>query len=164
MRVTIRNQQTGRAVSGHSLPEVIFAVSLVSMMFVSLYGGFSSGFAIVRSARQNLRATEILTRQTERLRLLNWNQILDTENFLRPNFVETYDPNDSPTNPDSLAFFGTIESSTPTDWPAGYRDRVRLITITLTWTNMIGSTPIVNQRQVQTCVARYGLQSYIAGP
>jgi hypothetical protein len=164
MRVTFPKHKRCRLESGHSLPEVIFAVCLVGMMLVSLYTGFSSGFTIVRSARQNIRATEILTRQSERLRLLNWTQVLDTQNFLRPTFTETLDPNDSPSNPTSLTYFGTIEPSTPTDWPAAYRNQVRLITITLTWTNTIGSTPIVNQRQMQTCIARYGMQSYIAGP
>jgi len=164
MRLFDRTQIRCQAAAGHSLPEAIFAVCLVGVMFISLYAGFSASFSIIRSARYNLRATEILTQQTERLRLLNWNQVLDTQNYLRPNFVAPYDPEDSWTNPAGPFYEGTIEAAIPTDWPAAYRDQARLITIKLSWTNLIGTTPVVNQRQIQTCVSRYGMQSYFATP
>jgi hypothetical protein len=164
MKVSHRKRTCCRTSAGHSLPEAIMAVSLVGVMFISLYAGFSSGFAILRAARENLRATEILNQQTERLRLLNWSQVLDADTFLPPTFVASLNPVDSPTNPEGLVFQGTIEAATPTDWPVAYRDQARLITITLTWTNLSGSKPMVNRRQVQTCVARYGMQSYVAAP
>ncbi|MFO1514206.1 MAG: hypothetical protein U1F83_15045 [Verrucomicrobiota bacterium] len=152
------------AAAGHSLPEAVIAVSLVGVMFISLYAGFSSGFAILRAARENIRATEILNQQTERLRLLNWNQVLDASHFLPPTFVEPLNPEDPAASPDGAVFQGTIETTTPADWPAAYRDRARLITITITWTNSTGSKPIVNRRLVQTCIARYGMQSYVTAP
>jgi len=151
-------------VAGHSLPETVIAVSLVAVMFVSLYAGFSSGFAILRAAREDLRATEILNQQTERIRLLNWNQVLDAADYLPPTFVVPFNPDDNIATPTSPLYHGAIETATPTDWPAAYQDRIRLITITLTWTNTDGGKPRVCQRQMQTCVARYGLQSYLAAP
>ena len=45
--------------------EVLVAVSLVGIMFVSLYSGISSGFAVVQLARENLRATQILQEKME---------------------------------------------------------------------------------------------------
>ena len=164
MRVTLRTRTQYQATAGSSLPEVIFAVSLVGMMGVSLYCGFSSGFTMLRSARQNQRATEILNQYTERLRLYTWNQLLDTQNFLRPTFTEPSDPNAAPGDTEGVTYAGKVELSTPTDLPAAYRDQVRLVTISLTWTNMNGDTPVVNQRQVQTSVARFGMQSYVIGP
>lgn len=164
MRVTMRTRTRRQVTAGSSLPEVIFAVSLVGMMVVSLYCGFSSGFAILRSARQNQRATEILNQYTERLRLYTWNQLLDTQNFLRSTFTEPFDPNAASGDPEGVTYAGTMELSTPADLPASYRDQLRLVTISLTWTNLNGDTPIVSQRQVQTCVARYGMQSYVIGP
>jgi hypothetical protein len=164
MRLAYQKRSCRLPQAGQSLPETVIAVSLVGVMFISLYAGFSSGFAVLRSARENIRATEILNQQTERLRLLNWSQVLDPDHFLPSPFVEPLNLEDSASNPNGLVFQGTIESTTPMDWPAAYRDRVRLITITLTWTNLSGSKPIVNQRQVQTCVSRYGMQSYVAAP
>jgi len=164
MRVLDQKRTVGRARAGHSLPETVIAVALVGVMFTSLYAGFGSGFAILRAARENMRATEILNQQTERLRLLNWSQVLDADHFLPSPFFEPLNPQNPSASADGAVFLGTIEASTPTDWPAAYQDRGRLITITLTWTNLGSSKPIVNRRQVQTCVARYGMQNYVAAP
>ena len=158
MRLLSRTRPPCRAAAGHSLPEAVIAVSLVGVMFISLYAGFTTGFGILRSARENLRATQILNEQTERIRLLNWSQVLPST------FVEKFDPADSSPTPSGPVFHGRIEPSVPTDWPEAYRDRGRLITITLAWTNSEGSTSRVHQRQVQACVARYGMQSYLAAP
>lgn len=75
-----------------------------------------------------------------------------------------FDPREDAASTDSLLYYGSIETTTPADWPAAYRDRIRLITISLTWTNSGGNQSLVRHRQVQTCVARYGLQSYLAAP
>ena len=164
MRLPSRAHPLRRATAGQSLPESVIAVSLVSVMFISLYAGFTTGFGILRSARVNIRATEILNEQTERIRLLNWKQVLDSANYLPSTFVQPFDPADDSVNPSGPLFHGTIETDIPTHWPEGYQDRGRLITVTLTWTNSEGSTPHVHQRQVQTCVARYGMQNYLAAP
>lgn len=163
MRLLSRTRPPCRAAAGHSLPEAVIAVSLVGVMFISLYAGFTTGFGILRSARENIRATEILNEQTERVRLLNWSQVNSTD-YLPPTFVRPFDPADNSPNPSGPVFHGRIETDLPTDWPEPYQNRGRLITITLTWTNSEGSTPLVHQRQVQTCVARYGMQQSLAAP
>lgn len=163
MRLLSRTRPYCRAAAGHSLPEAVIAVSLVGVMFISLYAGFTTGFGILRSARENIRATEILNAQTERIRLLNWEQVLDPD-YMPSTFVQPFYPAENSENPSGTIFHGRIETSAMMDWPAAYRDRGRLITITLTWTNSEGSTPLVHQRQVQTCVARYGMQQYLAAP
>ena len=164
MRLSYRTRSRCRAAAGHSLPEAVISVSLVGVMFISLYTGFSAGFGILRSARENIRATAILNQQTERIRLLNWNQILDANGYLPSTFQVTFDPEDNVAAPAGMIYHGTIETDTPTAWPAAYQDRGRLITITLTWTNSSGSKALVHQRQVQTCVSRYGMQSYFVAP
>jgi len=153
-----------RPLAGHTLPETIIAVSLVGVMFISLYAGFSAGFSLLRAAREDLRATAILNAQTERIRLLNWNQILQPGDYLPATFTVPFNPTAGDTATNSLMYYGTMEYATPTDWPAAYQDRVRLITISLTWTNAEGNKALVHRRQVQTCVARYGMQSYLAAP
>ena len=73
--------------SAHSLPEAIIAALVVGTMLVSLYAGFSSGFTIVQSAREELRATQIILARMESIRLYTWSQLHDTNNFLKPTFV-----------------------------------------------------------------------------
>lgn len=164
MRLYTRAHLHCRATAGHSLPEAVIAVSLVGVMFISLYAGFTTGFGILRSARENIRATEILNEQTERIRLLSWSEVLNANAYLPATFTQPYDPADSSGNSTGVIFYGRIESDLPTEWPEAYQDRGRLITVTLTWTNSDGSTPLVHQRQAQTCVARYGMQNYLAAP
>src|SRR5882672_3043411 len=145
MKSGLRTRTRRRATAGSSLPEAIFSVCLLGLMVVTLYTGFSSGFAMLRSARENLRATEILNRHTERLRLYTWSQLHDSQNFLRPTFVEYADPTSTTDESTGVVYAGTVELSIPPDLPAAYRDQVRLVTISLNWTNLNGSTPVVNQ-------------------
>lgn len=149
--------------AGHSLPEAIVAVSLVGMMLVSLYAGFSTGFTLVRSARENLRATEILTQRTELIRLCSWSQLQDHK-YLGSKFTERYNPAGASDDTRGTLYWGTVELGTPENLPAAYRDNIRLVTISLKWTNWNASPPIASQRDVQTCVSRYGLTGLYAEP
>ena len=47
---------------------------------------------------------------------------------------------------------------------ADYSNNMRTITVTIYWTNYprgLTNTPIVRTRQMQTLVARYGMQNYV---
>src|SRR3989454_12400353 len=68
--------------SGHSLVEVMVALSVLGFMVVSLYAGFSSGFAVLRVARENLCATQILEERMEVIRLIKWDDVA-------PGFIPT---------------------------------------------------------------------------
>src|SRR5436309_2743290 len=76
---------------GYTLTEVMVAVVLMLLMILALYGAFSNGFAILTLSRENLRATQVLVRQMENLRLYTWSQLTDT-NYLPRNYVDSYDP------------------------------------------------------------------------
>src|SRR5262249_31147301 len=140
--------QTERA---FTLVEVIVAVVLVGMMSLALFGCLSSGFSIIQSARENLRATQIMLQRMENIRLFTWNQTLDTTNYLKPTFTEYYDPQSSQMG---TVFQGFVTSNIPADLPAAYRTNMRTITVTLNWTNYNGRQTIVRSRQMQTRVAR----------
>ena len=142
--------------------EVVVAAFIVGLMGFSLFACFSSGFTIVQSSRENLRATQIMLQRVEAIRLFTWKQVLDTTNYLKPTFVDYYDPQSSVTNEGSI-YQGFVTSSIPTDLPVAYRTNMRTITITLYWTNYNGTQSVVRTRQVATRVARYGMQNYIWG-
>lgn len=140
------------------------AMLVVSTMLVSLYAGFSSGFAIVGLSRENLRATQILVQKTEAVRIFNWRQIT-SGTLLKTNFTDYYNPAGLTNNTEGASYQGTVNVSSagPSSVPADYQNKMRTITVTLFWTNYVGhsSTVIVRSRQMQTYVARYGMQDYI---
>ena len=163
MRMRAQARRDWRASRAYTFAEVLVAVLILGLMLSSLYASFSSSFTIMRSARENLRATQILLQRMEAIRLFNWRQVLDTTNYLKPTFVDYYDPLGATNNTLGAPYRGFITPSIPTDVPVAYRDNMRAITLTLYWTNYNGSQAIVHKRQMQTRVARYGMQNYLWG-
>jgi len=150
--------------AAYTLVEVIVAVLVLSVMLVSLYGGFSSGFAVVKLARENLRATQILMQKMETVRLLKWSQFLDTNTFLQPAFLDYYDPAGTNANATGATYRGFVSTNAATGIPNDYAANMRAVTVDIYWTNYLkGATniPIVRTRQMKTLVARYGMQNYV---
>src|SRR5215471_11986454 len=88
-----QSAQTARrmAQQAYTLVEVMVAASLLGFMIVSLFAGFSSGFAVLRVARENMRATQILEERMEVVRLIKWDDVAPgfiPQNFTAP-FVAT---------------------------------------------------------------------------
>ena len=139
---------------GHSLVEVMVALSVLGFMVVSLYAGFSSGFAVLRVARENLRATQILEERMEVLRLIKWDDVAPW--FIPATFTAPFYATE-PTN-STVGAFGYAGTVTITSPPAEtYNDHLRMIQIGLTWT----SGNVTRSRQMTTYVSRYGLQNYL---
>src|SRR5947209_11932613 len=84
-----RNPQVSQI--AYTLVEVIVCVALIVILFVSLYGGMSTGFAVTQSSRENLRATQIMLQYMEGVRLFNWDQ-LTRSNWIPTTFVDWYYP------------------------------------------------------------------------
>ncbi len=140
--------------SGHTLVEVMVAISLLGFMVVSLYAGFSSGFAVLRVARENLRATQILEERMEVLRLIKWDNV--APGFIPMTFtVPFYATQTTNTRVGDFGYTGTVTITNP---PAEtYSDHLRMIHIDLTWT----SGSVTRSRQMTTYVSKYGLQNYL---
>jgi hypothetical protein len=144
----------------YTVVEVLVSVCVLAIMIISLYGGFSAGFAVVQLARENMRATQIMVQRLETMRLYNWDQVRNTTNFLKPTFSERYDP--SSPNAGTL-YSGFVSTNTPALASTTYSNDMRTVTVTLFWTNYQSGSKrsIVRQRQMETYVARYGMQNYI---
>jgi len=141
------------------------AVLVVGMMVLVLFAGLTDGFSVAESARENLRATQILLQQTEAVRLCTWNEITNV------NFTAYYDPNaatepNAPTNASmGVAYSGSINVTAATNLPntLSYYTNIYLVTVTVSWTNYTLNKAVVHTRQAQTQVAQSGMQSYIWG-
>jgi Tfp pilus assembly protein PilV len=156
-----RPDRKRRAQSAHTLAEVMVAALVLATMTVSLFAGFSSGFAIVLMAREDERATQILNGKLEALRLCRWSDLTN-----RPviSFQASYDPSGATSNAAGAVYYGTISSSTNVNLAlVSYANDMRLVTVSLQWTNYNGKKPFLRTRQMQTHVARYGIQNYFWG-
>jgi hypothetical protein len=144
--------------------EVIVSVFVVSIMLISLYGGFTAGFAVVKLSRENLRATQIMVQKMETVRLYNWGQVNNTNKYVTPGFIERYFPEGTNTGNAGTLYRGFVSTSVPSNVPAAYKNNMRAVTVTLFWTNYSRkpfTNGVVRTRQMQTFVARYGMQNYI---
>ena len=56
MKTALSTYTRRRLAGAFSLVEVVVCTAIVSIALVSLYGGISSGFAVINVARENLRA------------------------------------------------------------------------------------------------------------
>jgi len=151
MKLLILNSAATR--KAFTLMDVMIAILVISVMFVSLYLGFSQGFGVIQVARENLRATQILQEQMETVRLYTLDQINDT-NVVPRSFEAPFFPTGQTNG--GLIYRGTIDVTPP---PAGesYSADLRLVVVRVNWTS--GSAP--RQREMRTMVSRYGLHNYV---
>jgi len=133
-----------------TLTEIMVAVGVIGVLFVSLYLAFSAGFSMVQTTRENLGATEVLVQRAETLRLYSWSQFT-SQSFFQSNFTS-----DASATLGTI-YYGTIERNPPnfSDNPT-YANDTRLVTISVRWTNSFGK-PMSHYRAMQTLVAKNGL-------
>jgi prepilin-type N-terminal cleavage/methylation domain-containing protein len=141
-----------------TLAEVVIAIAVVSIMFVSLYSGISAGFGLINSARQNLRATQVALEKMETMRMYSWEQI-NSNSFVPQTFTAPFFPmtlSGGQTNSGGLTYYGTTVL-TNAGLTNSYNLDTRLVIVTVKWTNgHAGFT-----REMRTMVSQYGMQRYI---
>src|SRR5262249_49635170 len=104
MRFNRTAQFPPRARSGHTLAEVLVAAAFLGISVISLYTEFFSGFQVTHMSRENVRATQILLKKLETLRLCSWNQL----SIFPPTFQETFDVTPPETGAHALIYYGTV--------------------------------------------------------
>jgi len=155
-------QNPNRATWAFTLVEVLMSVGILAIMVVSLYAAFISGFASIKTTREELRATQILTQKLEAIRLCTWAQLSNCPAA----FQEYYDPLGVTNSTAGAIYAGTFSTTgvaTNIADSVSYKTSLHLITLTVTWTNYINNSPIIHTRQMQTLSAYNGLQNYIWG-
>jgi type II secretory pathway pseudopilin PulG len=139
----------------YSMIEILVAVVVLAIMFVSLYSGFSAGFAVIQLARENLRATQILQEKMETIRLYTWDQI-NTPGFVPTNFVEKFYTVGTNTGNAGIIYTGNVNIANAAITES-YSNELKTVNIRLQWV----SANILRTREMQTFVTRNGLQNYI---
>jgi type II secretory pathway pseudopilin PulG len=157
MKITIpANREGASRQSAYTLPEVMMGVLIMSIMFVTLYMGFTQGFGVVQGSRENLRAIQILQDQTEVIRLYTWEQI--NGGYIPAQTNWTFYPAGA-SGQKGITYTGTV-SIAAAPMTESYAADNKLLTFTLTW----NTGNIQHQRQVATLVSKYGLHNYIYNP
>ncbi|MBI2947336.1 MAG: prepilin-type N-terminal cleavage/methylation domain-containing protein [Verrucomicrobia bacterium] len=154
MRLTTHNKtNSALARAAFSLSEILVALAIGSVVFVSLYSGLSTGFAIVQLARENLRATQILQEKMETIRLYTWDQI-STAGFIPTNFIDVF--YSSTQYSGGLTYTGSV-TIVAAPISESYSSDLKMVTVQVTWE----SANVLRTREMKTFVSRYGLQNYI---
>src|SRR5437867_13036535 len=84
-----------RCARGFALAEAVVGVGVVGMLVAALYTAVTTGFTTEQLDREDLRATQILIEKMDQLRVISWEQLLDST--VVPNsFVATFNPDDTP--------------------------------------------------------------------
>ena len=135
----------------------MFAVGIVSVVFVSLFAAISQGFAVVQTARENLRATQIMQEQVEILRVLDWDKITATPSPWA--FNASFYPAGG-ANPGVTYTGNIIITNAPATFTGSYLGDLRLAVISLSWQG----GKITRQRELRTLVSHYGLHNYFLNP
>jgi prepilin-type N-terminal cleavage/methylation domain-containing protein len=144
-----------------TLVEVICSIAIAAFVVSALFYGFSNGYAMLGSTREDLRATQILMQRTEVIRLLTWTQLASCPTT----FTESYNQASVSNSQNGIIYYGTLSVTTATNIPdtAIYKSSVELVTIAVVWTNNTGSVNIPHRREMQTLSAKNGMQNYLDG-
>jgi len=169
------SRDAGMLSRGFTVMEAMVAVAAVGVSIGALYTSMTFGFNQVQFGREDMRATQILVRTMDQLRLYSWYQV--TNNAAIPDtFLEPFNPED-PTPVVSghgnghgkggkgkggkippLVYSGTISIDPFPDKSLAYSPDVRQVTVQLDWQSASGKD---RSRSLVTYISRYGLQNYI---
>ena len=156
MKITLPRTSGFRyCLRAYTLPEVLIAVAIVSIMFISLYVGISFGFAVTQLDRENLRATQIILERMEGIRLFTFDQV-SQPSLNPPAFTNYFYPLATPGQSKGIAYSGTVTVMNAATMTT-YNDRLKRIIVTVRWT----SGGVTRTRSMTTYVGRHGLQNYI---
>ena len=156
-----------RTNGGFGLIDALFAMAIAGVMFTALYAGLAFGFKVIRLARENTRATQIMLEKMETIRLYTWTQVTNTGDT---NLGTYFMPNNKFTVPyyavgtnTSLMYTGQIfvEASgvlNGVGTSTTYADDMRKVTIRVDWCPM----GVTNRtRTMSTYVTKNGMQTYV---
>ncbi len=140
--------------SASTFVETVVACAILALMSGAILGSINYGLFVMRLARENQRATQILLERTEAVRLYSWDQI--TNGVIPATFTAPYDPQskDQP----GITYQGRMLIEPVQNFTPSYGINMRQFTIRLYWTN---GANILHARSITTLVSKDGLQNYV---
>jgi len=141
-----------------TLIETLVSLPIASIVLAALYVSFTQGFNMVQQSRENLRATQLLITQLERIRVCPFDQLTNTV-FNPQAFTNYFDTSDQPSGGRGAAYTVTFTPAVPGNGvvPDSYRTNMLLITVGVSWT----TRKLQHTNFMQTLVAKNGIQGYV---
>lgn len=143
---------------GVTLVEVVMATGIIAVTGAGVISSINYGLCIMRIARENQRATQVMLEKLEAIRLYNWSEVTNN-GFIPSSFTANYDPT-SPANYQGTTYYGTMSVSVPSfiGTTPSYSANIRQFTVSVQWTNAGG---LGHARSLTTYVAQNGIQNYV---
>jgi type II secretory pathway pseudopilin PulG len=141
---------------GMTLMEVIMATGIIAITGAGVISSINYGLCIMRIARENQRATQVMLEKIEAIRLYNWSEVTNLA-FIPDTFSAPYDPT---ARTAGTTYYGTMSVTTPS-WVGttpNYAGNIRQFNVTLVWTN---AAHLRHARSLSTYVAQNGVQNYV---
>lgn len=158
MRLKQNNVKRFRTASAFSIAETIVAVAVFAIMFASFFGGLSMSISTVQSARETVRATQIMSEQMDTIRLKSWDDILKLNNT---NYFPKFNPiSSNVVNAGAAGLTYTAQVfvvNAPINNGESYATNVKQVTVQLTWR----SRNLLHKTEMMTFFSQYGMQNYI---
>lgn len=152
------NFQQKNGHSGFTLVEVMVGVLIMGVVLTSVFSGILYGNTEVQRSRENLRATQVVLEKMEGIRLYTFDQLVSS-NMFPTTFTANYYPLATGSQSPGVTYYGKFTIS-DAGTGADYNSNIRLVTVSVIWTNQIGNQAVAQTRQMKTLVARYGIQNY----
>ena len=143
---------------GFTLLETIISLPIAAIAFAALYSCFGWGFGIVGLERENLRASQIMVKQLERIRISSYDLLTNTV-YNPSTFTDYFDPTDQPSGGGGTAYTVSFTASPPASgtMPDSYRTNMLLVTVGITW----NSRSQQHTNWMQSLVALNGMETYV---
>jgi prepilin-type N-terminal cleavage/methylation domain-containing protein len=154
--VKIHFQKSLRKARAFTLVEVVISVAILGIAAAGLMGCLNYAFFVMKMARENLRATQIMLERAEAIRLWRWDRMISGPANVPPTFTENYDPTPGTEHP-GVTYSGTVSIDPFPDNTVGYAASMKQITITLQWK----TGNVTRNRTNVTYVAKDGIQNYV---
>jgi hypothetical protein len=148
-RMKIKRSQSN---AGFIFVDALTATIFMGLLFIGLYAGLAFGFNVIKYARENTRATQIMVERMESIRLYTYAQV--TNGLIQTNFVVPY-YNVGNSN-SSLLYTGKLIIADP-NLGTTYNGNMKRVTVRLDW--ITGKTP--RTREMTTYVSHEGMQKYV---
>jgi prepilin-type N-terminal cleavage/methylation domain-containing protein len=177
MRINLKpvdgRKSPGQKSHGFTLLEVLISAAISAIVLAAVFSGISNTFSMLSTSRENLRATQIIMSRIEALRLESWgngsgasggSQLFNPTN-VPPTFTDYFYPQGLNNNTNN---YGTVYSGTVTvnnnftlSPPCSYNGAMAMVTISVSWTDVMRGVTNNYSRSMSTLVAQSGIQNYV---